>query len=291
MAIELSQIGNSFAREVRNLALWSVADPQRFAEIRQAWGECGVLVFRKQSLSEDELVAFSSGLGLPERIVRSDWASRLRPEVTYISNLRDQDGSPIGGLGANELDWHTDQSYMANPATGALLYGVEIPRAGGATYWANLALAYAALPDALKTAVAGRQGIFSYAKRSASYVKESQPDEDIRRKTPDVLHPLVHVHPLTGRKALYIDPATMDGIEGMPMDESRALLTELAAHATRPEFVYRHEWQPGDAVLWDNGVVLHRRDTFDASERRLLKRTTFRLPAAQHIIPGESLAA
>lgn len=292
MQVESREIDGSFAHEVIGVRLWERQEAAAIEALRDLWARCGVLVFRRQILTEDELVAISAAFGKPERIARSDWASPYTPEITVISNLKDAAARPIGGLGLGEVEWHTDQSYVADPATGAMLYALELPRNGGATSWANLQRAFEALPDRLRRAVEGRTGIFSYAKRLAGYQSnDSAVTEEIRRKTPDVIHPLVHCHPVTGRKALYFDPTTTTGIVDMPEKEAAALLAELAAFATQPQFVYRHRWQVGDVVMWDNGFLLHRRDDFDPAERRFLKRTTMLLPRERHLVPAGSLAA
>ena len=109
--------------------------------------------------------------------------------------------------------------------------------------------------------------------------------EEARRKTPPITHPLVHTHPVTGRKALYLDSTTTTGIDGVDGSAGSALLEEIYAFATRPQFVYRHHWQVGDAVLWDNGLTMHRREPFDPLARRLLKRTTIFLSRDRHIVP------
>lgn len=284
-------LANGFAREIVGFDLWAEQDSATLARLREIWGRAGVLLFRRQAVSEDELVTFSARLGKPEIIVRTDWQSQNRPEVIQISNMKNQAGDAIGGLGAGELDWHSDQSYVANPATGAVLYMVEMPKDGGRTYWANLQLAYAALPEATKQRIAGRRAVFDYLKRQSTYDQEKPMSAELRRKTPPVLHPLVNVHPVTGAKSLYLDPSTTVGIDGLSGTESRALLDELAAHATRPEFVYAHDWQIGDVVLWDNGVTLHRRDPFEARFNRLLKRTTMRLSSDRHVVPTSELVA
>jgi len=285
-------IGESFALEVLGIKLWEKQDPRTITELRAAWAEHGILVFRRQCLSEHELADFTGLFGPLERTVRTDWASRIRPEVAILSNLKDGDARPIGGLGDGELKWHSDQSYMLHPATGAALYAVEISHAGGATYWANLVRAYEGLPDRLKHAVEGKRAVFSYPKRLAGYPGADQViSEEARRKTPDVVHTLVHTHPVTGRKALYLDPTTTTGIVGMDDAAGNALLDELAEHAGRPEFVYHHHWQVGDLLLWDNGFLLHRRDPFPASEHRLMKRMTMKLSRDHHIVPEGALAA
>ena len=286
MTLQLTPLNEKFAFEVLGVEIWSGLDDGQVRTLDDAWANQGVLVFRRQALSEEELVTFSRRFGTPDVIVRTDWASKGRPEVTQISNMRNADGKTIGGLGSGELAWHTDQFYMAEPATGAILYGVEVPEDGPQTYWANLQLAYEALPQKTMARIAGRRAIFSYAQRYKGYEDETVSSEEILAQTPDVTHPLVHAHPTSGAKTLYLDPSTMVGIEGMDEAEGRALLDQLTEHATRPEFVYRHDWRPGDLIIWDNGFLLHRRNAFRTDQNRPLKRTTIRLSPDRHIIPG-----
>jgi taurine dioxygenase len=285
-------LDNSFACEVVGLRLWERQDGQTIDELRALWAYHPVLVFRRQALSEDELADFSARFGPLERTVRTDWASPVRPEVTLISNLKDAQAKPIGGLGDGELQWHSDQSYMLNPATGAMLYALELPPEGGLTSWVDLAAAYAELPDRLKRAVECRHAVFDYTKRLAGYQGvDRMITEEAKRKTPPILHPLVHTHPVTGRKALYLDSTTTVGIDGMDQASGAALLREIYDFATQPEFVYRHHWQVGDALLWDNGFTMHCREPFDPAARRLMKRTTMFLSRESHIVPEGSLAA
>lgn len=292
MLLESRVLNDSFACEVLSLRLWEPLDDRTLDELRALWALHPVLVFRRQALSEDELADFSALFGPLERIVRTDWASPVRPEVGVISNLKDSKGHPIGGLGDGEIQWHSDQSYMLNPATGAMLYALELPPEGGTTSWVDLCAAYAGLPDRLKRAVAGRRAVFSYAKRLAGYQGIDRViSEEAKQKTPPVVHPLAHTHPVTGRPALYLDSTTTVGIEGMDEASGSALLEEIYAFATRPEFVYRHDWRVGDALLWDNGFTMHRREPFDPLARRLMKRTTMFLSPERHIVPEGSVAA
>ena len=292
MPLETRLLDNSFALEVMGLRLWERQGEQTVAELRALWARHPVLVFRRQALSEDELANFSALFGPLERIVRTEWASPVRPEVGVISNLKDAQAKPIGGLGDGEIQWHSDQSYMLNPATGAMLYALELPPEGGMTSWVDLCAAYAGLPDRLKHVVEGRRAIFSYAKRLAGYQGVDRViSEEAKRRTPPILHPMVHAHPVTGRKALYLDSTTTIGIEGMDETSGSVLLEEIYEFATRPEFVYRHRWQVGDALLWDNGFTMHRREPFDPSARRLMKRTTIFLSRERHIVPEGSLVA
>jgi alpha-ketoglutarate-dependent 2,4-dichlorophenoxyacetate dioxygenase len=169
-----------------------------------------------------------------------------------------------------------------------VLYAVEVPKGGASTYFANLRLAYAALSSDLRNRVDNLQAIYDYALRAAS-CSGKQPDiGEIRHRFPLVSHNLVYADPTSGEKSLYMDPLTMSGIVGWPDSEARALINSLTSHATRTEFVYRHEWQVGDVLMWDNATMLHRRDPV-GDRPRLLKRTTIALPAEAHVTPQGAL--
>lgn len=292
MAMEVHALGPGIAAEVRGLRLWEPLAATDVERLRRVFAEHGVLVIRRQSLSEHEYADFCALFGALETTVRTDWASRVRPEIGLITNLKGSNGHPLGGLGDGEVKWHSDQAYMANPATGAGLYAVELPGAGGRTYWANLMAAYEALPERLKRAVEGKNALYRYQKRLSMYKGADQKlPEEGRKRTPDVIHPLVHVHPLSGRKALYLDPTTSIGVIGMGEAEGNALIDELAEHSVQPQFVYTHEWQVGDVLLWSNGFLMHRREPFPSTDNRLMKRTTIHLPAELHIIPKTFMPA
>src|SRR3546814_545094 len=177
MTLNVKRLDDNFAFEIVGLNLWADLDDETFEELSKAWSTQGVLVFRRQCLSEDELLRVSARFGEPDIIVRTDWASTKTPQVLQISNMRNSEGKPIGGLGSAELGWHTDQCYMTNPATGSFLYAVELPRTGGHTYWANLQLAYDAPPPKTKDRIDGLNGISRHAKRSAGHPGGSQPSE------------------------------------------------------------------------------------------------------------------
>jgi taurine dioxygenase len=290
--LETRQLHPTLAREVAGLRLWEPLDQAIVAELRALYAQYGVLVFRRQALSELELAAFCGLFGPLERTVRSDWASPGVPDVTVLSNLKDGLGRPIGGLGDGELQWHSDQSYMQQPATGAALYALELPPEGGETFWVDLRAAYAGLPRQLRAKIAGKRGIFDYAKRLAGYGRQSdqQISEEARRLTPPVTHALVRAHPETGDRSLYLDSTTTIGIDYMDTTTGVALLDELYDSATRDAFVYAHQWQVGDLVLWDNGFTMHRRTPFDPGARRLMKRMTMQLDRYRHVMPDGRLA-
>jgi taurine dioxygenase len=290
--LETRQLHPTLTREVVGLRLWDHLDDVTIAELRTMYTNYGVLVFRRQALSEAELTAFCALFGPLERTVRSDWASPAMPEVTIISNLSDAFGRPIGGLGDGELQWHSDQSYMLQPATGAALYALELPPSGGETSWVDLRAAYAGLPRQLRARISGKRAIFDYTKRLAGYGRESdqQISEEAKRRTPPVTHAVVRAHPETGDRSLYLDTTTTVGIDYMDTASGLALLEEVYQSATRDEFVYAHQWQVGDLVLWDNGFTMHRRTPFDPGARRLMKRMTMNLDRYHHVLPEGRLA-
>jgi len=292
MTLETRPLHPTLAVEIVGLRLWQPLDDRTVAELRDLYARFGVMVFRRQALNEAELAAFCALLGPLERTVRGDWASATVPEVTVLSNLQDGLGRPIGGLGDGELLWHSDQSYMATPATGAALYALELPPEGGETSWVDLRAAYAGLPRQLRATVTGKRGVFDYAKRLAGYGRDSdqQISEEVRRQTPPVTHALVRAHPETGERSLYLDSTTTVGIDYMDTTTGLALLDELYTAATRDEFVYAHHWQVGDLVVWDNGFTMHRRTPFDPGARRLMKRMTMNLDKYRHVLPDGRLA-
>ena len=284
--MEFVSAAGSFACEVNGSALWKTQASGDALKIREAYQEHGVLVFRRQSLSERELLEFGRMIGSPSIYAETHWLSTY-DEVIILSNMRGQDGEPLGGLANKGLTWHTDQSYYTEPVTGCFLYGVELPANGGNTRWASLYRAYSTLSNNMKNTIDSLVGTFSYQARAGEVVKTDDNHDRARRvrETPDVKHPLVNVNPATGRKALYIDPGTLIGIDGMPQDEADSLLDELLVHTVQPDNVYEHDWQVGDLVLWDNAVVLHARDAFPNEENRLVKRMIIKLDQTQYIIP------
>lgn len=290
--LETRQLHPTLAREVVGLRLWECLDDATVAELRALYAQYGVLVFRRQALDEAELAAFCAMFGPLERTVRSDWASPTVPEVTVLSNLKDSLGRAIGGLGDGELQWHSDQSYMLQPATGAALHALELPPEGGETFWVDLRAAYAGLPRQLRAKIAGKRGIFDYAKRLAGYGRDTdqQISEEAKHRTPPVTHALVRAHPDTGDRSLYLDSTTTVGVDYMDTASGLALLDDVYESATRDEFVYAHQWQVGDLVLWDNGFTMHRRTPFDPAARRLMKRMTMQLDRHRHVMPDGRLA-
>ena len=245
--------------------------------LNQLWGRYGILLFRDCNFSEPGEVAFSRMFGELEIHGRHEYNSKTNPELLYVTNRRDL-GLPDDAISNSELEWHTDQSYLPRPAMGSLLYAVEVPDEGGDTYWADTAAAYDRLPEKTKARIAGLRAVHNHGRVEAQYgvkINEFQAKRSSRIES----HPVVRTHPITLRKTLYLASTVVTHIEGLPAAESDALLAELYAAMTEPDLVYRHRWRPGDAVLWDNARVIHRRDGFPEDKIRFMRRTTIRPPS------------
>lgn len=278
---EIRPLTETFGAEIRGIDLARDTGEDALAEVKRLWAEHQLLLFRDQALSEENLVTFSKGLGRLEIHVREEFLSPEHPEVLMISNIK-RDGKPIGILSDTEVGWHYDQIYLPRPATGSLLYSVQLPEEGGATSFADMIAAYEALPQDVKDKLEGKRAVQSYEAFNAQY---SVPTNDKQKKrTQDIDHPIVRTHPISGRKALYLCPGMTTQILGMDKAESDDMLAFLFEWTVRPQFVYSHEWTLGDALLWDNASTMHRREPFNQDEERLMKRTTI-LPPEEIAVP------
>ncbi|MDB5872056.1 MAG: hypothetical protein JWQ07_1498 [Ramlibacter sp.] len=241
----------------------------------EAYHQSSLLVVRDQKLAKDAQIAFSERFGELELPIRKDYVGKDFAALHVVSNIG-ADGKPNNTKGLENpgnFFWHTDASYMKRPASTTLLYAIEIPASGGDTNFANMHAAYDALPAAMQQRIASLRAVHSW--EQSRHNSGSRPaSEEEKLQAPPVAHPLVRTHPETGRKGLYLGNHTSH-IEGMDVDEGRALLQQLLAHATQPQFVYRHKWQPGDIVIWDNRSLLHKAsDDFDMNNcARVLHRT------------------
>jgi taurine dioxygenase len=281
MAVRKS--GGALGAELEGVDLAGEIDAPSFAAIETAFLDNEVVVLRGQRLAEARHIAFSRRFGELEIHVLKQYLHPRHPEILLISNII-EDGRPIGIADAGQY-WHTDLSYVRAPSRCSLLYALEVPVEGGVakgdTIFASAVAAYAALPEAMKKRLAGLRALHRYGDRyermkSAGGVR-TELSEEQKRQVPDVSHPVVRTHPGTGRKSLYVNEGFTAAIEGLPADESRDLLAELCAHVTRPEFHYRHRWQVGDLLMWDNCAVQHRAVAdYALPLRRRMHRTTVR---------------
>jgi len=250
-----------------------------FREIESAFHDNIVVVFREQQLSSQRHIEFSSRFGELEIHIVKKYLLPGFPEILLISNIRNKAGEHIGLADAG-FTWHTDTSYRRRPSRCSLLYAKEVPQRDGEplgdTVFANTIAAYEALSDSMKRRIDGLKAIHRYSERRrvADSPRPKLTAEQLA-ETPDIAHPIVRTHPYTGRKSLYVTAGECVGIEGMAEDEAVELIAELDAHCVRPEFLYRHKWQVGDLLIWDNATSMHLAICdYALPQRRLMHRTT-----------------
>jgi taurine dioxygenase len=264
--------------EVRGVDLTRM-DDALFRAIHDLWLEHLLLVFRGQKFAAQDLVNLVRRFGTPvtsSNLHKRDLSERtanqvfnLPPEVTVVTNVRES-GRPVGILGDGEVVWHSDFSFKEAPTAARMLLAVEIPPAGGCTYFSNCYAAYDALSADMKRRIAGRTIKQANIVDTAMQVRPGASlDMDIR-DIPGPSHPIISTHPETGRNMIFLGRRHSAYVNGCTLEESEALLNELWAHTTQPRFVYEHHWAVGDVVVWDNRATLHRRDAFDSNSRRVL---------------------
>jgi len=236
-------------------------DDAAFSVVRDTFHENLVVVFRGQKLDPESHIAFSRRFGDLEIHISKKYLLDGHPEILVLSN-RKVNGQYVGVENAGDY-WHSDLSYMDKPSLGSLLYALEIPDVGGDTEWSNMYTAYDTLPDETKRRIEGLRARHSFNRMRNPRVEvapqhaEGAAQHYAEISPPDAIHPVARTHPVTGRKALFVSPRFTIGIEGLPEDEGQALLDELIAHAIQPDFIYHHEWRPGDLLFWDNRCTLH----------------------------------
>jgi taurine dioxygenase len=256
--------------EVRGLDLsQSISDEARQA-LKAAFVKHHVLAFRDQSLAPHQLVQAVTLFGeiFPQHNTR--FALPDCPQIHYLSN---QDHFPDGRRYIPGEGWHTDHSNDSRPPMATVLHAVKLPSRGGDTQFANMAAAFDALPEATRARIAPLLAIHVYQSSHSGRKLMTLPDAAKERVPNAVLHPLVRTHPESGLRSIYLNPIRIEGILGLDHKEALPLLDELLAHATGDRFQYRHAWQPGDLVIWDNRCLLHKANgDYDMDEVRYLYR-------------------
>ncbi len=264
--------------EIRGVDLSVPLEPDVFAEIEAAFNYYAVVCFRDQTaLDQAGFIEFAKRFGEVKNLYLPHYAHPAHPEIVRISNIQ-EDGTPIGHANAGNI-WHSDMSYTAEPPRATLLHAIEIPKADGvalgATRFASAVAAHDALPQATKDRIEGLMAVHNVYGRRGNKTDDPR-NQAIRKQQPDVVHPLVRIHPLTGRKALCVAKGECTAIEGMAEEEALALIEELADAIPRQANRHTHEWRAGDVVIWDNCAVQHIA-TFNYEwprHRRLIHRIT-----------------
>jgi taurine dioxygenase len=260
--------------EVTGVDLKNLTREER-AAIERAFAERSVLFFRDQSLSLDDQLEVTRRFG---PVLRVPYVQGIASHPDVIAVLKEAEEKKISTFGGT---WHTDFSFLAEPPAATLLYAVELPPVGGDTIWASQYLAYDALSDGMKALLDPLQAIHTGwphgtmgpnpdvpVSRSIKMVR-NDPSADR-----EVAHPVVRVHPVTGRKALFVNPVYTQRFENMTAAESKPLLDFLHQHSVRAEFCCRLRWRPGTMAMWDNRCLMHLAVNDYDGHRRLLHRTT-----------------
>ena len=269
MAITVKPTGSVVGAEIQGVDLSNDLNERDFTQINAAFAEYSVVFFRDQKITAEQHIRFSRRFGDLEIHMLGDKLLPGHPEIIVISNIV-ENGRLIGVADAGS-NWHTDLSYMPKPSRCSVMHALEIPqrdgKALGSTLFAGSAAAYDTLPQTLKDELAGLKAYFRYKR-----IVKTRED---REKMPDVIHPIIRTHPVTGRKCIYANQGPTIEIVGFSASESQALLEPLFEHATRSQFLYQHEWRVGDVLMWDNCSSQHRA-IFDYAlpQRRLMHRTT-----------------
>ncbi|MFN0027172.1 MAG: TauD/TfdA dioxygenase family protein [Acidimicrobiales bacterium] len=264
-----------------------VPDDALLAQIRAALADHLVLVFRgHRQPTDEELVTFAGAFG--DLIKGSEWFRDVgdRPEILPVTNAVGEDGIPLGTGGAGPLEWHADYSYVAQPGKESFLNAVELPADAPRTYFCNQYQALETLPvelvEQLRTLLAHHSVTMYVEGGAAPNDHELDQGYDAKRRRdaeagierppiPEATHPVVMRHPETDREILYVSRGITRQILGLERADSSALLKRLHQHSTAPERVYAHQWQVGDLVVFDTLGALHRRDSWDRRQRRVMR--------------------
>ena len=280
MTIEFRPLSEALGAEVIGANVADDHSNETIAEIREGWLRYNILLFRGQDLTVERQSAFTQRFGEFKTSPHPRVRIPEHPEVICFSNIK-VDGKDIGGRPDRSFGdaWHSDFSYLPEPAGGSFFYAKEVPEKGGDdTWYANLTKAYDALSEDMKSKIENRRWGYSHTLTQERHAHDYKPmTEDEKRKFPDVSHPFVRSHPETGQKALFVGilDTRESSIDGMSKEEGIEFLEELKSFATQPQFTYTHQWRPGDSILWDNRCTLHRGSNFpDSNGRRLCYRVT-----------------
>lgn len=271
-SFSLKPLSSALGAEVVGLDMRAPLDAGTVQALTEAWHQHIILLFRNQPLTFAEHIAFSRHFGpLDDHAAVPKFRHPEHPEILLVTNY--EAGGKRLAVGRQ---WHSDLSTTTRPAKGSLLHCVELPDVGGDTMFCNMYRAWDSLSPTLQSILDGRYALHDMAvARETQRMRSSDELAEIRRRNPPVYQPIARVHDGSGRKALYVSEMTSVAIEGMTEEESKPLLQYLYDHSVVPENVYRHRWQIGDTMMWDNRSAMHiALADYDHSQRRIMYRTT-----------------
>jgi taurine dioxygenase len=271
--------GAALGAEITGVGLSSPLDDETVAHLNRLWLEHEVVYFRHQQLTPEQQIAVSERFGAVEAHVRTDCCRPDYPKIFVVSNII-ENGKPIGAGDAGTR-WHSDGCCMEKPSRGSLLYAKIVPMRDGVpigdTLFSSMTKAYAALPAEMKLRLRGMKAVNSYAKgyyRPIRATKRPELTPEQMKKVPEIEVPVVRRHPFTGKACLFVNETFTARIAGVSETESNELLDYLFKHVSNPVFIYRHQWQAGDVLVWDNCATIHRAIADYMPQPRLMERTT-----------------
>ena len=274
--MKLIHSGKSLGGEIIDLDISNRLTQDQINFINESWDERLVLVFKKQNLDDHKLINFSKYFGELDPPGPNPYGVTFLPEfpeINVISNVKNEQGTPIGNLGDGEAVWHADMTYQELPPKAGILYALEVPENQGNTHFANMALAYSELPNRLKEKIDGKILIHDSAHNSAGMLRKGYEEVENPSDTPGARHPIVIRDKNTNKKLLFLGRRPHAYIIGLELEESEDLLNEIWEHATQDKFTWTQQWEKGDLLMWKNLNVLHKRDAFDPNTRRVMHRT------------------
>jgi alpha-ketoglutarate-dependent 2,4-dichlorophenoxyacetate dioxygenase len=280
MSLKLTPLHPHFVAEASGIDLARPLSREQVDDITAAMNQHAVLVWRRQPLTQQQQMQFASSFGTLDIGLKRVFKRPERldyEEMIDISNVG-ADGQVVKRDAPKNLSnfanmlWHSDSSFQTPRAAYSMLSAVVLPSWGGNTEFADLRAAYDALPDRIKREIQDLEAEHS-ALHTRLLLGDNAYTDEQKKAIPPATWPLVTTHPGSGRKVLFVGVHATH-IVGWPVAEGRMYLHDLLEHATQREFVYAHEWQVGDLVMWDNRSTLHRGRRYDISERRELRRTT-----------------
>ena len=269
-ALRINRLGEALGAEAVGIDL-RIASAAELAAVRQALVDHQVLAVRGQDLNPAALQGFACAIGEPITQVVSHARHPDNPFVMILSS-EDRDRLGDGERVIVGAAWHSDDSFKQRPCSITMLHARALPSRGGDTQFVSTAAAYDDLSGDEKRRLAGLRVVHTYdSRRKANRVRTLTAEE--QAQVPPATHPLIRRHPESGRLAIYLNANRMSHVEDMALDESDALLDRLIAHATQPQYEYRHVWRPGDLLLWDNRCTMHKANgDYPAGERREMHR-------------------
>jgi taurine dioxygenase len=275
MKLETRPLHPLFGVEILNCRVGPELGDETFAALRHQFEQHSLVLLRNQDLLPKDQESFTRRFRELEYHVLKEHTIPEHPGVMVLTNAI-EGGKPQG---AHKIGWHwhTDLTYYPRPCDMTMLLGVEIPPEGGDTLFCSLTSAYEALPEAERQRLDAMRAVHSYNyMRSIKYPNAEPLSTEQLDRVKDVQHPLIRQHPVTGRRALYVSEYIIKNIVGMSVPESQAFMAELVTHATDDRFVYRHRWQKGDLVFWDNRATMHKATPYDdvAYRRRMHRSMT-----------------